>query len=633
MNNILFVTWQKLSSRLLRVFTSSWDNNTQLHSSVEACLPTTSKRLASFSVFTCVLLISASGLLGSSAALAEDIDGLTYKLEEANNNVEYYSDNVSDIIQDNCLGCHGGTKGNLNGFASTSTTGFIQSNYTVLADYIASGYGDTLLSKVNGISHGGGKIFELDSTEYKALADFVELENDSDTNETGTAKVLGRSTGSDEKDIEIPDEVTKEGVTYNVTQVDGLYQSQLTSVSIGKNVKTIGDYALAENKLTSVIIPANVTTIESLAFNSNELTKVMFLGDYSTQFNENIFTGNSDLTKIEACQGSEGWENVTFNNSTDDIEVTLVACGDDVDIDGLKYELVEAIDNVEYYSDNVSDIIQDSCLSCHGVKKGNLNGFASTSTTDFIQSNYTVLADYIASGYGDKLLSKVNGISHGGGKIFELDSTEYKALAEFVELQGNSNADASATVVGITSEYEETDIDIPDSVEINGTVYPVTIIKDKAFQNAPITSVTIGDNVISIGVSAFNGASSLRSVSLGSSLVSVGTSAFCGTNLSSVSFPKNVTSIGNNAFCDIDSVIFLGDYSSDFHPYAFYGKPDLSLEACNGSTSWNDVSFLTASTGSGQVDVKVSCNKSTSSGLPLWLLKAAKDAQEILEDP
>jgi hypothetical protein len=58
--------------------------------------------------------------------------------------------------------------------------------------------------------------------------------------------------------------------------------------------------------------------------------------------------------------------------------------------------------------------------------------------------------------------------------------------------------------------------------------------------------------------------------------------------------------IGNSAFCQITSVSFLGDYSTFFSDAAFEGNPELSVEACFDSASWNDISFK-----SGQKDVKV----------------------------
>ena len=64
-----------------------------------------------------------------------------------------------------------------------------------------------------------------------------------------------------------------------------------------------------------------------------------------------------------------------------------------------------------------------------------------------------------------------------------------------------------------------------------------------------ITSVTIGDNVTSIGGSAFSGCSSLTSVTIGNSVTSIGYDAFYNcSSLTSVTIPESVTRIGGDAF-------------------------------------------------------------------------------------
>jgi hypothetical protein len=364
----------------------------------------------------------------------------------------------------------------------------------------------------------------------------------------------------------MPDEVSRNGTTYSVTKIGGLHQNALTSVTIGKNVETIASYALAENQLTSVTIPASVKSIESIAFIVNKLTSVMFLGDNpgSNSIRSDSFSNNPDLTTINACEGSEGWDGIIFNNSTSDIAVALVSC--DISVDGLSYEVVEAQNAFEYYEQNLASAIQD-CVGCHSGSQGTLGALKSNAN----QTNYTAFSEYIAAGNGERLLSKVRGVSHSGGEQFALGSNEYIALSEFLELETNNTA--SATVLGRSSDSENTVIDIPDNVTLNGVTYPVTSVAPNAFKNAPITAVTIGSNVTSIGFVAF-----------------------CGSpELTSVTIPGQMVSIGSNAFCGLESVKFMGDYSTGFTPdafeYDFKLTPSFTVEACFDSPSWDGVSF------------------------------------------
>jgi len=66
---------------------------------------------------------------------------------------------------------------------------------------------------------------------------------------------------------------------------------------------------------------------------------------------------------------------------------------------------------------------------------------------------------------------------------------------------------------------------------------------------ASITQVELGDNIISIGSSAFQYCIALTSITIPESVTSIGSSAFSGCYaLTSITIPESVTSIGSNAF-------------------------------------------------------------------------------------
>ena len=106
------------------------------------------------------------------------------------------------------------------------------------------------------------------------------------------------------------------------------------------------------------------------------------------------------------------------------------------------------------------------------------------------------------------------------------------------------NPDGDYTVAGIGS-CTDTDIVIPSTY--NGK--PVTSIGDSAFYYDSLTSVTIPDNVTSIGEQAFLGCKSLTSITIPDSVTSIGDSAFAGcTSLTSVTIPDSITSIADSTF-------------------------------------------------------------------------------------
>jgi hypothetical protein len=87
---------------------------------------------------------------------------------------------------------------------------------------------------------------------------------------------------------------------------------------------------------------------------------------------------------------------------------------------------------------------------------------------------------------------------------------------------------------------------IPDSINS----LPVTRIADMAFiEQTNLTSVTIADGVLNIGIDAFNSCSSLTNIVIGTSVTRIGEAAFVNcARLTSVTIPDSVLSIEAGAF-------------------------------------------------------------------------------------
>lgn len=113
----------------------------------------------------------------------------------------------------------------------------------------------------------------------------------------------------------------------------------------------------------------------------------------------------------------------------------LVACeGEQEEIE------TQCVDNKEYFQKEVwSKFMSSDCTNCH------INGGQADKTdfvlqteaqTGFIDANITVLRDVASferDGESIVLLKPTNSIAHDGGKIFEKDSDEYRALVGMIE--------------------------------------------------------------------------------------------------------------------------------------------------------------------------------------------------------
>lgn len=102
---------------------------------------------------------------------------------------------------------------------------------------------------------------------------------------------------------------------------------------------------------------------------------------------------------------------------------------------------------------------------------------------------------------------------------------------------------------------------ISDTVEIDGSTFVIKGIAPDAFKYHKLQSVTIGDEILTIGQRAFCGCLSLERVVIGKGLQKIGVNAFAACDhLTTINFPCALQRIGHFAFCCCDR---LNDIYSD----------------------------------------------------------------------
>lgn len=114
------------------------------------------------------------------------------------------------------------------------------------------------------------------------------------------------------------------------------------------------------------------------------------------------------------------------------------------------------------------------------------------------------------------------------------------------------NGTGTVKLIGV--EDQLTNVSVPNTVTVQGIVYKVTAIGERAFlNNQTIKSLNIGSNVMSIEDQAFSGCIKLVSVKGGSRLKTIGAKTFVGC-------PKLKTfNITSSVLCKIGPYAFFGD--------------------------------------------------------------------------
>ncbi|MBR5639052.1 MAG: leucine-rich repeat protein [Muribaculaceae bacterium] len=407
-------------------------------------------------------------------------------------------------------------------------------------------------------------------------------------------------------------------------------QSEMTSISIPKSVKTIGEYAFygctglttvtwdAENcndfsysspfqDLTGIqtfIISSNVKRLPAyVCSNLTGLTKVNLLSSNLKEVGSEAFSNCTGLTGVY-IKGLATWCRINFsdyssnplyyaqnlyNNSNKVTKLTIPSS-------------VDSIGNYTFYgyNDLTSVAIGNSVKSIGNGAFSNCTGLTGELTIPNSVTNIGSSAFSSCTGLTGELTIP-NSVTSIGGGAFE-DCTGLSSLS-----LGNSVTDIGYSAFnncsGLTGE-----LNIPNSV---------TTIGSSAFSNCSglTGELTIPNSVTEIGDDAFYHCTGLTSLNLGNSVTRIGGSAFegCSGLTGPLTIPNSVTEIEYDAFQDCSGLtsLNLGNSVKEIGGEAFSGctgmtgelnipnsVTDISSEAfynCSGFTSAkipNSVTYL-----------------------------------------
>ena len=373
--------------------------------------------------------------------------------------------------------------------------------------------------------------FTVDNIEYTIISGTTTVE----------VGVSASATG----DITIPEMVEDGGITYTVTSIaaSAFRASPITSFIMPNTVTTMGRLAFYNcSALTSANLSSGMITMGDKVW-SKCIALTDFACDAETPFVihsltfESIDLSSATLTVTSAAAVTAYSAATTWSAFGQILQPGALSPLNDI----TSFVLAEQTSDADI--DNAMHTVDVTVLT--GTNLTALTPTIATSVNATISPNSGVARDF-----SDTVVYTVtaeDGSTQDWSVIVEEGAVEY-FTANGVNYHVTSNTIPYTVEVDVNDGFSGAVI-IPETVDASGITYAVTSIVGYAFaENANVTSITIGNNVISIGERAFIRNTGATSLVLGTSVESIATLAFFNLLVTEITLPASVTSIATRVF-------------------------------------------------------------------------------------
>ena len=355
----------------------------------------------------------------------------------------------------------------------------------------------------------------------------------------GTASVVRSLSAAYAGDIDIPEAVTHDDITYSVTAIgfnafSGC--SALTAITLPKSINTIGDVAFSGcSSLTAItveegnakydsrdgcnaiietstntllygcnttVIPDGVTAIGIEAFSGCSALTTITLPKSLNDIGVRAFSGCTSLTTITLPSNLKGLDTNAFLDCTGLIAITLPAS-----VEYIGSSVFNGCSSLTAITVEEGNAKYDSRDGCNAIIETAINTLLCGCNTTVIPESVTRIDDSAFLGCGLKAITIPASVTYIGNQTFN----DCSSLTAITVEEGNAKYDSRDGCNAIIETATNTLL-----CGCNTTVIPesVTRIGFEAFSGCGLKAIFIHKGVESIGYTAFSSCSSLNAIAV-----------------------------------------------------------------------------------------------------------------------